>query len=71
MISLHFSESPVRDFATAAAANNGLFNRYFHFMLQSGIYLPPSAYETWFLSNALGYAELDKTIAATAAFFRQ
>ena len=68
MISIHFSEKPVIDFTSAAAANNALFNKYFHHMLQAGIYLPPSAFETWFLSNALTYEDLDKTIEATNNF---
>ncbi len=62
MISVHFSDKPVRDFASAASANNALFNKFFHAMLDKGIYLPPSAYETWFLSNALSYEDLDYTI---------
>jgi len=66
MISVHFSEQPVVDFATAAAAKNSLFNQYFHAMLKRGIYLPPSAFESWFLNNALSYADLDLTIQATA-----
>lgn len=66
MISLHFSDYPVTDFASAASANNQFFNTFFHAMLQRGIYLPPSAYESWFLNNALSYADLDKTIAAAA-----
>lgn len=66
MISVHFSSRPVTDFASAAAANNELFRKYFHAMLRRGIYLPPSAFESWFLNNALSYADLDKTIAATA-----
>jgi glutamate-1-semialdehyde 2,1-aminomutase len=65
MISIHFSEKPVIDFATAAAANNALFNKFFHTMLDRGIYLPPSAFETWFLSNALTREDLDVTINAT------
>lgn len=65
MISVHFSEAPVKDFASAAAANNALFNRYFHAMLKRGVYLPPSAFESWFLNNALSYEDLDATIAAT------
>ncbi len=65
MISLHFSDFPVTDFTSAAAANNQLFNKYFHAMLKRGIYLPPSAFESWFLSNALTYADLDETIAKT------
>ncbi|RYF91760.1 MAG: glutamate-1-semialdehyde-2,1-aminomutase [Chitinophagaceae bacterium] len=63
MISVHFSEHPVIDFATAGAANNQLFNQLFHGMLQRGIYLPPSAFESWFLNNALTYEDLDETIA--------
>lgn len=66
MISLHFSDQPVTDFASAASANNELFKQYFHAMLKRGIYLPPSAFESWFLNNALSYADLDRTIQATA-----
>jgi glutamate-1-semialdehyde 2,1-aminomutase len=65
MISVHFSEVPVTDFATAAAADNARFAKYFHAMLHQGIYLPPSAFESWFLNNALTYADLDETIFAT------
>ncbi|MDI9320613.1 MAG: glutamate-1-semialdehyde 2,1-aminomutase [Phycisphaerales bacterium] len=64
MISVHFSEKPVVDFASAAAADNAFFNQFFHAMLRRGIYLPPSAFESWFLNNALSYQDLDKTIAA-------
>ena len=69
MISIHFSESPIRDFDSAAQANNQLFNKYFHHMLKEGIYLPPSAFETWFVSNALSNEDLDRTISATRNFF--
>lgn len=65
MISIHFSEKPVTDFASSSAANNALFNKYFHAMLKKGIYLPPSAFESWFLNNALSYEDLDATIQAT------
>ena len=51
-------------FASAAAANNELFKKFFHAMLNRGIYLPPSAFESWFLNNALSYEDLDKTILA-------
>lgn len=70
MISVHFSEQPVTDFTSAAAANNTLFNKYFHAMLEAGIYLPPSAFETWFISNSLTKADIDTTVAATEAFLR-
>lgn len=65
MISVHFSDHPVTDFASAASANNEIFKLYFHAMLKRGIYLPPSAFESWFLNNALSYEDLDKTILAT------
>ncbi len=65
MISVHFSDHPVTDFASAASANNELFKKYFHRMLDRGIYLPPSAFESWFLNNALTTEDLDKTISAT------
>ena len=65
MISIHFSDHPVIDFATAASANNDQFKKYFHAMLNRGIYLPPSAFESWFLNNALTKEDLDATINAT------
>ncbi len=64
MISVHFSKELVIDFASAAAADNTRFNAFFHAMLNRGIYLPPSAFETWFLSNALTYQDLEQTINA-------
>tara|TARA_R100000306_G_scaffold7704_6_gene10304 strand:- start:1101 stop:2390 length:1290 start_codon:yes stop_codon:yes gene_type:complete len=64
MISVHFSEKPVIDFASAAAANNENFKKFFHGMLNEGIYIAPSAFETWFLCDALSYGDLDATIAA-------
>jgi glutamate-1-semialdehyde 2,1-aminomutase len=64
MISVHFSRKPVTDFASASAADNSFFNKFFHAMLQRGVYLPPSAYESWFLSNALKKEDLDETIKA-------
>ncbi|MET0300584.1 MAG: glutamate-1-semialdehyde 2,1-aminomutase [Flavitalea sp.] len=68
MISVHFSTAPVTDFASAAAADNEKFKKYFHFMLKNGIYLPPSPFESWFLNNALTIPDLDKTIEVTKEF---
>ncbi|MCB7482449.1 glutamate-1-semialdehyde 2,1-aminomutase [Christiangramia sediminis] len=65
MISVHFGKEPVTDFDSAAkSANLGTFNKFFHGMLENGIYIAPSAYETWFISEALSYEDLDKTIEA-------
>ncbi len=66
MISLHFSEKPVRDFESSSASDMQRFNRFFHSMLEQGIYLPPSAFESWFLNNAISYRDLDETIEAAA-----
>ncbi len=71
MISLHFSSKPVTNFADAASADNTLFNKFFHAMLQAGIYLPPSAYETWFISTAVSEADVQATLQAAAAFVKQ
>jgi len=65
MISIHFGEEPVVDFESAAkSARNGIFNKFFHGMLENGIYIAPSAFETWFISDALSYEDLDTTIEA-------
>lgn len=66
MMSVHFSKVPVDNFDRASEADNQFFNKFFHSMLDRGIYLPPSAFESWFLSDALSYADLDATIAAAA-----
>ena len=62
MISLHFTEQPVIDFETAAKGDNERFNSYFHGMLNEGIYLPPSAFESYFLNDALSPEDIDQTI---------
>jgi glutamate-1-semialdehyde 2,1-aminomutase len=64
MISVHFSDNPVTDFKSAAEANGDNFKRFFHGMLSEGIYIAPSAFETWFICDALTYKDLDKTIEA-------
>ncbi len=64
MISVHFTDEPVMDFATSAKGNNDTFKKYFHGMLDQGIYLPPSAFESYFLNDALSYEDLDETIEA-------
>jgi len=71
MISLHFSDNPVKNFQSAGAADIKKFGRFFHAMLNRGIYLPPSAFESWFLSNALTTADIDKTVDAVRASLRE
>jgi glutamate-1-semialdehyde 2,1-aminomutase len=64
MISVHFTEEAVVDFKTSVKGNNETFRKFFHGMLKRGIYLPPSAFESWFLNDALTYNDLDLTIDA-------
>lgn len=68
MISVHFCEGEVVDFQTASKGNNDTFKKFFHHLLDNGIYLPPSAFESWFLSIALSEADMQKTIAACESF---
>jgi glutamate-1-semialdehyde 2,1-aminomutase len=64
MISVHFCEQKVTDFQSAAQGNNSYFKNFYHGMLNEGIYLPPSAFESWFITDALTYQDLNTTIAA-------
>ncbi len=64
MISVHFDANPVIDFKTAANGDNATFKKFFHGLLKEGIYIAPSAYETWFITDALTYEDLDFTINA-------
>ena len=63
MFSLHFTKEPVIDFKSSAKGKNNLFNRYFHGMLDEGIYLPPSAFESYFLNDALSIEDIEFTIS--------
>jgi len=64
MLSLHFTKKPVVDFETAALGNNENFKKYFHGMLDRGVYLPPSAFESYFLNDALSVKDIDFTLSA-------
>lgn len=64
MISLHFTNEKVRDFDSAQTGANDYFKQFFHGMLKRGVYLPPSAYESWFLNEALSEGDIEKTLKA-------
>lgn len=68
MISVFFTEEPVTNFDTATKSNITLFNKFFHHMLGRGIYLPPSAYESWFMSNALSQEDIETTLKVAEDF---
>jgi glutamate-1-semialdehyde 2,1-aminomutase len=52
MFSVFFTDTPVTDYATARTQEAFRFNAFFHSMLAQGVYLPPSAFESWFVSTA-------------------
>jgi glutamate-1-semialdehyde 2,1-aminomutase len=52
MLSAFFTAQPVRDYASALTSDAKIFGRFFSACLAGGVYLPPSAYEAWFLSTA-------------------
>lgn len=68
MMSIFFTNDNVIDFESASKTDTNLFKRFFHHLLDHGIYLPPSAYESWFLSNALSSEDIDATLAAVESF---
>jgi glutamate-1-semialdehyde 2,1-aminomutase len=64
MISVHFEKGAVVDFKTAKNGDNETFKKFFHGLLNQGVYIAPSAYETWFITDALTYQDLDYTTDA-------
>ena len=70
MFTLFFTDKAVNNFSDAKTSDTALFGKYFKGMLDKGIYLPPSQYESWFLSAALGDSEYDQIISASKATLR-
>lgn len=64
MYSLFFTDTPVVDFESAKTSNTQMFGRYFHAMLNKGIYLAPSQYETLFISAAIKEKHIKKILKA-------
>jgi glutamate-1-semialdehyde 2,1-aminomutase len=71
MFGLFFTAETVTDFAQVSACDIHAFRRFFHAMLEHGIYLAPSAYEAGFVSTAHGERELELTLAAARHAFSQ
>ena len=68
MFSLHFCEHDVIDFSSANSSDTGLFKKFFHHMLDNGVYLPPSAFESWFISHSLSNPDIDLTANLVKTF---
>jgi glutamate-1-semialdehyde 2,1-aminomutase len=69
MFGLYFSERPPRSLAEVMQSDRERFNRFFHAMLERGVYLAPSAYEAGFVSAAHADKEIAETLAAARAAF--
>ncbi len=70
MISVFFDSKAVFDFESAGCGDNDTFKKFFHGLLKQGVYIAPSAYETWFITDALTYDDLDFTIKAVNSVFK-
>ena len=69
MFGLYFRQGPVETFTEAMGSDAARFARFFHAMLERGVYFAPSAFEAGFLSSAHGEAEIAATIAAAREAF--
>jgi glutamate-1-semialdehyde 2,1-aminomutase len=69
MFGLYFRAQPPRSYAEVMQCDVPAFNRFFHAMLEHGIYFAPSAFEAGFVSSAHGAVEIEKTLAAARSYF--
>jgi glutamate-1-semialdehyde 2,1-aminomutase len=69
MCTLFFQVGPVTDYATASRSDTKAYAAFFHGMLERGIYLPPSQFETFFVSTAHSDEQVDQTVSAAAEVF--
>ncbi|MCH8102137.1 MAG: glutamate-1-semialdehyde 2,1-aminomutase [Chloroflexi bacterium] len=67
LLTVFFSPGPVRDMADASAGDHEAFGRWFHGLLEGGIYIAPSDYEAWFVSIAHTEADIEQTVSAAKA----
>ena len=70
MMTLFFSESRVTGWGSVSESDGDGFARFFHRMLEEGVYLPPSPFEAMFVSTAHGETDIDATIEAAARALR-
>ena len=69
MFCLFFSEQTVTNYEQAVAAKHEIFNNFFHHCLKGGVYLPPSSYETCFISSAHQQEDISKTLETFESAF--
>jgi glutamate-1-semialdehyde 2,1-aminomutase len=71
MFGIYFAAEPPTSYAEAMASDKAAFNRFFHAMLEKGVYLAPSAFEAGFVSAAHSDADIAATVAAADAVFAE
>ncbi len=71
MLTMFFRATAPRDYADARESDTGMFGRFHRGMLERGVLLPPSQFETWFVSSAHNEADIDRTVAAAGGALRQ
>jgi glutamate-1-semialdehyde 2,1-aminomutase len=71
MFGIYFAATPPTSYAEVMASDKEAFNRFFHAMLEAGVYLAPSAFEAGFVSAAHTDADIAATLAAADTIFRQ
>jgi glutamate-1-semialdehyde 2,1-aminomutase len=71
MFGLFFADGPVETFPQATACDRQAFARFFHALLDAGVYVAPSPFEAGFMSNAHGDADIEQTLTAARGAFAQ
>jgi glutamate-1-semialdehyde 2,1-aminomutase len=71
LITPFFTDQPVRDYESALTSDTAAYGRFFRGMLARGVYVPPSQFEAWFLSGAHTTKDVDKTLRAAKAAFKE
>ncbi len=71
MLTVFFTEGPVRDYQSAKTSDTKRFGQFFIEMMNRGIYLPPSQFEAWFISLAHSQKDLDRTVEACNEAFKK
>jgi glutamate-1-semialdehyde 2,1-aminomutase len=70
MLTIFFTDRPVTNWATASTCDTQAYAKFFHAMLDDGVYLPPAQFETFFVSLAHTEPEIDRTLEAARRAFR-
>jgi glutamate-1-semialdehyde 2,1-aminomutase len=71
MVNIFFTDKKVENFEDALTCDTALFGKYFHAMLNRGIYIAPAQFESWFLSNALSDEDVNRIIEANDDALRE